>query len=218
MVFVRRHPGGGRSWWLFATLGLAACADPATRFEEFGTRYNELNPPIPDYLCEGNPCAQPAPGAIDGSYLWTVSTEVGPTTPVLFHAVLTTVAAGDGLELSFTAAPLDSGDRTTEAGPAVDYGPIAISAAGCFETSLHVEAPGAANPITGTDLAADLDLAGQLCADVDPLICGTITGAVTVPVALDLTSSNFTFDQANGPGDYTEPPILNCAGELADPI
>jgi hypothetical protein len=216
MMFERKVSKLGACGVVLALLGVVGCADPAARFEEFGARYTELNPPVVSAACADNPCAQPAAGAIDGTYLWTVSTEFGPTTPILFHAELTTVAAADGLTLTFTAIPLSSTDRTTEVGTQASYGPYNVPASGCFEAA-HVAAPGTANPHTGTELAADILLAGQICAGT-PLICGLVTGNVTAPVQAELTKSTFTFDPATAPGQYTEPPVINCAGDLAAPL
>jgi hypothetical protein len=98
---------------LLAALGLAACADPQTRFDEFSTRYTELNPPVISELCVDNPCAQPATaGSIDGSYLWTIATELYPPNPVVLHAVLTTVARTVRAQSSQPQAPISTVARS----------------------------------------------------------------------------------------------------------
>jgi hypothetical protein len=217
MVFVLRLPSCGRSGCLLAALGLVACADPATRYEEFGTRYTELNPPAPPFVCSDNPCDLPEPGAIDGTYLWTISTEFVRPTPVLYRADITTVAADVGLDLTIVATPLSWADRSTEVGSATTYGPFTVEPGGCLDAAVTLVAPGTANPLTKTDFEANLVLTGQVCPDSDPPICGTVTGQVLRPLERPLTSSTFTFDPAIAPGVYTEPPMINCEGELADP-
>jgi hypothetical protein len=67
------------------------------------------------------------------------------------------------------------------------------------------------------DIAADVTLVGALCGNAG-LFCGTVEGNVSAPIALDLTGSTFTLSRVDEGAPLPEPPPIDCAGNLADPL
>ena len=47
---------------------------------------------------------------------------------------------------------------------------------------------------------------------------GTMDGMLTVPVSSMLNGSTFATVRVEGPEDYPEPPPIDCAGTLAQPL
>jgi hypothetical protein len=218
MVFIGSRCHLARLGLVALPLLLAGCPDPEAELEQFNERYALLHPPVDAGSCASQPCQAPAVGEIDGDFLWSVSAELGRDQPVLWRASLTTAAGTTGLEFSYSAVPLSAADRSTEVGSAVDYGPYAVDpATGCYAGAVALVAPGAANPINGLDLTADVTMEGKLCTAVD-FLCGTMTGQLTAPVEYALTSSTYTFEAVPTPGVYPAPPKINCAGDLARPL
>jgi hypothetical protein len=76
--------------------------------------------------------------------------------------------------------------------------------------------PGAANPISGNELVI-----GQLVfasEQTEPSICGSATGSITQPAMISLEGSTFTLIPVTDLARAPEPPPINCAGDLADPL
>jgi hypothetical protein len=69
-------------------------------------------------------------------------------------------------------------------------GQATVAADGTFQVMFqNVMIPGAANPVTGMDLTANVTLDGTIRSP--DRYCGDVTGMVTAPVALDLSGSHF---------------------------
>jgi hypothetical protein len=139
-----------------------------------------------------------------------LSTELSPQQPVVFLQSVTANAAG----LAISLQPLAAADRTTPVGaPIVASFPVAADGSFILDIPGGI-IPGEANPITGTQAVADLHLEGTACP---ASFCGTVTGHLYQPIDYDLTSSTFRAERVMGM-PYPEPPPIDCAGSLADPL
>lgn len=205
----------GLAWLL-----LAGCPDAEGKFNDFSERYEELHPATSSSSSSGagGGCAAPAAGELDGSYVFALSASIDPPNPVLFDALITTAEGADGLELSFVLQALDAKDRKTIVGAKINLGPFAVNADGSFDADFPpLDVVGAANPISGSDLSADVTINGTVCR-ADGVICGALNGNVTKPADIALDGSAFAIAPLAAPGVYPAQPILNCNGELAKPL
>jgi hypothetical protein len=163
----------------------------------------------------GGPCAPPAPGTLQGDFLLTVSASLSPKKPFLFHAIVNTVDNGGQTALAISIEPLDAKDRTTPVAPLVTLPPASVDAQGKISGGpWTLMIPGAANPITATDVEGTASIAGSLCG-VTTFYCGDVTGSITKPLAYDLNGSTYTLERYTPPA--TPPPVINCNKDSADP-
>ncbi|MFV8751011.1 hypothetical protein ACNOYE_10740 [Nannocystaceae bacterium ST9] len=131
-----------------------------------------------------------------GTYLLGLETSLGPDNPLQFVLTLDVMYGGDCLGVaSFGLQPLslDMGSQTSPrefVGEPLIFAAIPFDAAGQFTLDMgEVMVTGAANPITGSDIAATLVLEGHV-VDVDAL-CGDVFGMLTSPLQADLAGSSF---------------------------
>jgi hypothetical protein len=109
--------------------------------------------------------------------------------------------------------PLNADDRTTMVSAAFTLGPFPINADGTYDLDWGtVTIPGETNPISASELTANVQTSGSLCG---PLACGVANGLVTSPVMLPIDGSAWTMERMSL---FVEPPKVNCAGDLADPL
>jgi hypothetical protein len=200
---------------------VAGCVDPSGEFAAFAQRVAEVPTPdagpIPDAGGDGAACTV-APGMVEGDYLLALSVSIAPTTPILSSLQVTTPAFNGGTGFAFVAQPLSAADRKTPVGVPFSAGPFAVAADGAFVATVNgLQVTGAANPVTGGDIVADVVLTGNICGS-DRFFCGPVTGTVTEPIALDLAKSTFTMTKLDSPTAYPEPPTIDCSGKLADPL
>ena len=166
--------------------------------------------------CSGECCAQ-VPGAIDGRWFVTLSAKINAKKPLVFIGDVATTAASGGTTLSVTLQPLAAEDRETPVGSAIAATPAPVQPQGDFVLAIpNALVPGAANPISGSDIAGDFTLSGVLCDD-RAFVCGDLGGQITQPLMLDLTGSTFTFQRLENSEVYPVP-LLDCAGNEADPL
>jgi hypothetical protein len=156
----------------------------------------------------GGPCD-------DGDYLLTVSSTLDATHPFVFDADLVRITSSEGVTLELSFQALAASDRSTPVGPVTSAGPFAVNADGTFTAVLPtIDVPAEANPISGSAISVDVILSGSLC--VSELHCGTLTGTANESIPLD--GSTWTLQRLVLPQVFPEPPIINCQGELADPL
>src|SRR5688572_23022052 len=129
----------------------------------------------------------PAPGL----WLMAVSTPLDPSLP--FQFLVDATEPEPGLwTLSLQPLSLDIGSTTTPRQPAGSpfvYSGVTIG--GDLPFMLYtgpITIPGAANPISGTDVTIDAGFNGAALGDP---YCGMVGGSVTAPVASDLAGSTF---------------------------
>ncbi len=204
-------------------LGLAllpGCPDAEGKFNDFQDDYEAIHPPTSSSSSSGTggSCAAPAAGELDGPYVFALSASIDPPNPVLFDAQLTTTDGASGLEMSFVLHALDAKDRMTKVGESIPLGPFAVAADGTFEADFPpLAVVGVANPISGSDLEADVAISGTVCG-AGGLVCGALNGSVTKPADIALDGSAFAFEPLDAPGSYPAQPTLNCNGDLAKPL
>lgn len=205
---------------LLASCGVVfgtACVDPGASFDAFVDRAAAVHRPEPDASADAAACEVHA-GDIDGQYLLAISVTLAPTKPIAVLADVTTPLFDGGIGISFDAQPLSAADRKTPVGSKLALGPFPIDSNGTFRADLPgLEVTGAANPVTGGDITANLVLTGSLCGD-RRFFCGEVSGNVEKPLPLDLAGSTFTLTKVEAPGAFPARPAIDCVGTLADPL
>ncbi|MBW2453760.1 MAG: hypothetical protein JRI68_04590 [Deltaproteobacteria bacterium] len=197
---------------------LPGCPDTQGFYDDFAARYEVINPSSSSgQTCTDGP---PAVGEADGPYLFALSTVLFPPTPILFEGTLTTTEQDGNLAWTMVLQPLDRSDRETPVGATIDLaGPYPVAADGTFTAALPLLfVEGAANPLTGNDIEAAATLTGTMCA-TDEFFCGDAMGETVQPPGISIDGTTWTLDplpQAGPP--YPEPPKINCAGDLANPL
>ncbi len=132
----------------------------------------------------------PSGWPVEGRYLFGLGLVIAPETPLQF--VGTVFADGELLDVTLTSLSLDFGSTTAPrepVGEAFVFESIPIAADGTFVLDFdEASIPGAANPITGSDVVADLRIVGWFNGR---RICGNASGQVVVPANIDLAGSSF---------------------------
>jgi hypothetical protein len=146
-----------------------------------------------------------------GTYRLALAVTLAPTKPILYQMHATTQNDGTGTRLTLTGPPLDSHDRVTPVGA-----PLVLVSDPLESGTLHVpptfaQVPGAANPITGSDIEVNAELTGAFCG-IAGFYCGDLGGNVTKPIALDLTGSHFVLETVSTPEIH-----VDCNMTVAEP-
>lgn len=153
-----------------------------------------------------------------GEYLLAVSTVIAPAQPLQFIATNELIGAPGQQTLRTALQPLalDLGQVTTPRTPVGE--PLVFAGIpvvdGIFKVDLGVvTVSGAANPITGSDITAQLALVGEF---VGPdFYCGTVDGDLLMPLMASLTGSTFAAVRIADPGDLPAEVTLDCSGNTA---
>jgi hypothetical protein len=149
-----------------------------------------------------------------GDYLLTFSAPVDASKPILFRANVAVQGSPPGLLLILT--PLDALDRKTPVGANIEVS-APLAADGAFSAGLNaVTIPGAANPLSGTELQVDATLTGKVCGQA-AFYCGDGDGNITKPIPLSLTGSTWTLDKYPVVGAPPDPPLIDCQKTPAGP-
>jgi len=215
---------------------VAGCPDPEGRFDEFGERYDALDPQASSSSGPVGDCTIPEVGGdADGKYLFALSAQLVPNKPILFEATVAVVEGAAGPELKLSLTPLGTPYRAASGEevipvlepvqPPFDLGSYPINPDGTFDAELpKLQVAGKANPFSPNDLEAVVVLHGQVCAEPERsgsrlgLICGSMEGDVSKPIelALKVEKNAFTFTRYDEtfPVDFT----YNCAGDVAFPV
>ena len=194
---------------------LSGCPDPGEEFANFTDRHADIFGSSPSTSGGvGGSCTPPAAGEVDGEYLFALVVALSAKKPAPLKATLTTTDGAAGLEFTLDMQPLDAEDRVTEVGAPFTVGPFAVNGDGSFEADWgSVTVPPETNPISASQLTAELQTIGNLCPG--DFHCGIANGQVTSPAPIDITGSDWTMESLT---TFVEPPKLNCAGDLADPL
>lgn len=202
---------------VIASAACGGCVDPGGQFDAFVSRARPPQSDAGNARGDASVCAV-SPGDVEGQYLFAISVTLAPTKPILALTDVTTPASGGGTGFAFDAQPLSAADRRTPVGQKVSLGPFRVDEDGAYRAEIpNLQVTGAANPVTGGDIAADAVLSGTLCGDGN-FFCGTVSGNVTKPLPLDLAGSTFTFTRVDSPTDLPAQPAVDCKGSLADPL
>jgi hypothetical protein len=197
-----------RGLLIFAFLAVG-CPNPRGEFDKFSDRQSALDlsvqePDLPKGMLSD----------ISGKFLLSVGTTIDMNKPLQFIADnrLTLNTDGTGT-LDLDLQPLSAMDRMPVGNKITRTG-IAVAADGSFEiVAGTVMIPGAANPITGGEIVADLTLVGSI-RSVDSY-CGTIKGKVLMPIMLDLAGSTWSAVRVPASG-VLPPPEVKCPSGMPD--
>ncbi len=192
-----------------ALLALAACVDPAGRFDQFASR-------VPDarQVAEGCPAisgpALPSLPNLTGTALFALKLSF-VTTPVQLQATYAMTVTGSTGSLDITLKFLDAQSRTIVGDPiVVNDVPVAATGQYCH-TIAQLNVPAAANPLgTGDAVAQNVIVAGNIkSAD---LACGDVSGMLTSPVPENIAGSSFGSVRApdGATGNQLPAPVTAC--------
>ena len=208
-----------RTSWIasiFAGVLALGCVDPAGDYEDFKERQKKTTP-VQGSGC-GDPtatCDPPVAAELSGQWLFALSAQLSPTKPILFFADIVATDAAGGIEWTWTITPLSTADRSPLAAlPALP--PSTVPADGAWVVDLpELNVPGAANPITGSDITADTALTGNVCGSRD-FLCGDVTGNVSKPITLDLAGSTWALTRLTTPDTLPSTVYYSCACGVAE--
>lgn len=188
-----------RCSFLFLAVALTGCPSPRGQFEEFVNRQESLDLSVAKRDMPSGMFSD-----ISGKFLLTVATTIDPSKPIQFITENRVTLNGDGsatLDLDIQALSamgrMAVGNKITRSGQK-------IAANGDLEIVFGmVMVPGAANPITGSDIVADLALVGTIrSAD---RYCGIIHGMLLMPLMLDLSNSAWAAVRIPASGELPAP-------------
>jgi hypothetical protein len=176
-------------------------------------------PMLPDF---GGGTGDDTDGTIpfDGVFLLAIDTSVNPGTPLQFLAQVTAeldMTFSGTMSVEFQPLSLDVGSTTEpreEVGDALTIDTEVTNAAFSLPFG-ETMVTGLANPITGSDILADIALEGTI-QGLDGF-CGTASGEVLSPVMLPLEGSTFGGMRLT---DRDERPLefpVDCAGNTYPP-
>lgn len=190
---------------LLLPLFALGCPDSEARFNEFldATKDDRMDAGDDESESGESESAGTEDTGIDGLpdmsgiYLLALETALGPDIPLQFIATIEMTVADDGSggNASFTFQPLalEKGSQDTPrtfVGDPLTFEDIAFDADGEYSLDMGlVMVTGAANPVTGSDIAATLVIEGHI-VHIDAM-CGEITGMLMSPLEYDLEGSTF---------------------------
>jgi hypothetical protein len=161
---------------------------------------------------------------VNGTFLFALAAVIDLAHPLQFYSTVTFTASPDGQGgmLMMDLQPLSLVPQGTTmprlpVGDVLTLPPVPVDATGGFAIMIaeDVMVTGEANPITGSDIVATLNLVGTIQSE--DVFCGTVTGMVTQPLMLDLTGSTFASVRVPSidmlPGD---PITVACPAEGAE--
>ena len=156
---------------------------------------------------------------VTGTFLFALDTIVQPGSPLQFIATTTFTPEGTGGTIGFDLQPLSLEQASlTEprepVGDVIVVPPVAVDEGGGFEIGSlgTLMVTGMANPITGSDIVAEVGLVGSILSE--DVYCGQASGMVTEPLPLELAGSTFAAirieatDPASLPDENTI--LLSC--------
>ena len=175
---------------LLGPSSLSACVDPGDRYDAFLERTAEMRN-------RDSGMVEPT-DRFDwsGRYLLALSTVLAPDQPLLFavEAEVSSDLSLIDLQLQPLATDGDEEPRTA-IGDSFGVNDIPYEMDGSFSADLgEVTVPGRANPITGSEIVASVQLSASTRAGDDDnadLFCGQVTGMVIQPLSYDLAGSTF---------------------------
>ena len=133
---------------------------------------------------------------MDGVYLFALETSLGPDLPLQFVTTVSNMqidASGGTADFSFQPLSLGVSETTTPrmfVGEPLDYTGVVFDVDGGFTIDMGlVMVTGAANPVTGSDIEADLQVIGDIVQA--NAMCGELAGQLLSPLDFDLTGSSF---------------------------
>lgn len=183
--------------------------DPQGRFDSFKTS-TEDDRKIPDMgMVEGGQQVD-----FSGQYFFGLKTPLNTGDPFYFLADVS-VDESFAVEISIQPLKTDSmgedprSDARTAVGDAIS-GTGQLAEDGTFEIDFgDVAAPGDSNPVTGSDIVAQIIISGTVLGEDS--FCGTARGDVTVPIMASIAGSTFgTVPVEDGADLTTVEPAVAC--------
>lgn len=183
------------------------CVDPEQRYEDFVERTSEIR------TRDAGPVEPSDRFDWSGRYLLALSTTLMPDAPLLFAVEAEVASDLTRIDLQLQPLTSDADDEPrTAIGDSFGVSDIPYDEDGSFSADLgDVSVPGRANPITGSDIVASVQLTARTRAgegDRADLFCGEVTGMVIEPIALDLAGSSFGALRTDG--ESSAEPLLRC--------
>ena len=151
-----------------------------------------------------------APGeAVDasGSYVLAINTTLSPGTPLLFKSDVVVDLEASTIKMTIYPISVD-GEVLPDA---IDRDPVPLNADGTFTLPFgEVDVTGNANPVSGSDIKANLTLVGRLRSD--EFFCGELEGQLIFPTMFDLAGSTIgSVKLADANADVSSiTPVLEC--------
>ncbi|MCA9562562.1 MAG: hypothetical protein KC561_03690 [Myxococcales bacterium] len=137
-----------------------------------------------------------------GTYFFALATVLDPDQPIWLQADITVASDLSTFDLVLQPLFVDSNaDARTPVGDPIIADSVPFNEDGTFTAVLgDVLVAGGANPISGADISANLNIEGIVLAN--NAFCGIPTGNVSSPVTLnDLTGSTF-YAEVSAPSDF----------------
>jgi hypothetical protein len=203
---------------LACLVALGGCSDPEGRLDAFEGAFPPdaafVEPPPEPDAGTGNTgdagTVVELPDVTGTHFLTLVPAGLGVNIYYLAETELAQEAGTGTLSLALTALSVEGLAPT---GAAISLGSIAVNASGEFSADFgEITIPGAANPVSGTDIIATITLNGTVLGE--DVLCGVAEGAVTVPIALDLAGTTWAGQRVppGTTGTALPAPVLDCNG------
>ena len=187
-----------------ALAALAGCPDPKGKFDDFVNRV-----PVRDMAGGGGGVMA---YDVTGKHLMGIGVNISPDKPLLLLADVKFTSDGKGGgSLDLSLQPLAVADKKPVGMAATKTG-VPVDTMGRFTADFgEQKVPGAANPITGSDIVATLVFKGATLST--DRFCGDVEGMATQPLPLDLAGSTFAAARLLA-GDML-PPVESACPKMA---
>lgn len=199
----------------------AGCVDSRAALDDFNERYARTHADASDRDVEPGSCTLPQASDVTGRYLLALSPGFSSKSAILFFADFSAEPSStEQLRVGLELVAISAADRHTAVGGSVVKKDSTLGA-GSFDLDLgRVDISGLADPfIPNAAISGTLVLSGRLCATTDTdaasteleILCGTASGNVTAPAALDLAGSTWAAVRIPDSSALPEP-VLDCFG------
>ena len=198
-----------------ATALISACPDSQGRYDEFGAKTEEARKGATNNTDPNNAVQVD----FSGRYFLAIATSLAPTTPLYFD---TTVTVDENFMVNFSFQPVKTdldptagndprSDARTPVGDPIVVENVQLTEEGTFSVTLtDANVAGSANPISGGDIVATIELSGFVTSATT--FCGTAAGEVSQPTLLNLAGSTFGAGIIDDDSIGTFEPIPKCEG------
>ncbi|MBV71940.1 MAG: hypothetical protein CMH52_11470 [Myxococcales bacterium] len=190
---------------LLGALLLTGCPDPDKVADEFSEARDQL-PEVQEVVpfC-------PVLTDATGTYMIAVLTPLDQSKPLLMRAIVDVTGLDSDPavpKIKMTLTPLSVEGREP-IGETIETESVDLAVDGSFELPFgNVKVTGDANPISGSDIEADLTLRGQVRSEMS--VCGEIVGDLIQPTSFDLAGTTVGLIWAED-GDFAAlTPQLTC--------
>ena len=201
-----------------SALSQSSCADARGRFEDFQNRLAGDAGIAQIKTDDGGPCVPPLPNSVSGPALLSIDTSLTAGHPILFLGTIDTPPLEGTTAVHFAYRALDSLDRRTRVGDALEVGPFALHDG--LLTALVPESTldGDANPLLhGAPITSEMTLTGEVCG-VARFYCGTLSGSTSGLLSGPFTG-NYGITLLDGPDAVPDRPRYGCGvDDLAPPL